>query len=158
MLWEIESERKAYRRDRGDHTDFCLCRDSVLLENPIPAGKHDMARSLNASEISKIEMVVMPSAEDERYRSFGEEEFEDVVRLINKSAGRYTEDPDPLAGMSRTLYITMKDGTEHVVSYNGYLVIDGDSYADHFHGYSEDGESLGKGKDLIPDGFGEYEY
>ena len=40
----------------------------------------------------------------------------------------------------------MKDGTEHVVSYNGYLVIDGDSYADHFHGYSEDGEKPGKRK------------
>ena len=132
----------------------------ILFYWEIPSRRESMtwARSLNASEVSKIEMVVMPSAEDERYRSFGEEEFEDVVRLINKSAGRYTEDPDPLAGMSRTLYITMKDGTEHVVSYNGYLVIDGDSYADHFHGYSEDGESLGKGKDLIPDGFGEYKY
>ena len=76
----------------------------ILFYWKIPSRRESMtwARSLNASEVSKIEMVVMPSAEDERYRSFGEEEFEDVVRLINKSAGRYTEDPDPLAGMSRT--------------------------------------------------------
>lgn len=116
----------------------------ILSYWKIPSRRESMrwARSLNASEVSKIEMVVMPSAEDERYRSFEEEEFDDVVSLINKSTGRYTDAPEPLAGMSRTLYITMKDGTEHVVSYNGYLVIDGDSYADHFRGYSEDGERL----------------
>ena len=102
------------------------------------------ARNLEASDVAQIEMTVMPSAEDERHRSFEEEEFGDVVSLINQSTGRYIRDPEPIMGMSRTLYITMKDGTEHTVSYNGYLVIDGDSYADGIHGYSEDGESLEK--------------
>ena len=55
--------------------------------------------------------------------------------------------------MSRTLYITMKDGTRHTVGYNGYLMIDGDAYADNFHGYSEDGESLGYGNRALPDRF-----
>ena len=112
----------------------------------IPSRRESMtwARNLEASDVAQIEMTVMPSAEDERHRSFEEEEFGDVVSLINQSTGRYIRDPKPIMGMSRTLYITMKDGTEHTVSYNGYLVIDGDSYADGVHGYSEDGESLEK--------------
>ena len=51
----------------------------------------------------------------------------------------------------------MKDGTRHTVGYNGYLMIDGDAYADNFHGYSEDGESLGYGNRALPDRF-EYWY
>ena len=118
----------------------------ILAYWKIPSRRESMtwARNLEASDVARIEMTVMPSAEDERHRSFEEEEFEDVVSLINRSTGRYIRDPEPIMGMSRTLYITMKDGTEHTVSYNGYLVIDGDSYADGIHGYSEDGESLEK--------------
>ena len=118
----------------------------ILAYWKIPSRRESMtwARNLEASDVAQIEMTVMPSAEDERHRSFEEEEFGDVVSLINQSTGRYIRDPKPIMGMSRTLYITMKDGTEHTVSYNGYLVIDGDSYADGIHGYSEDGESLEK--------------
>ena len=118
----------------------------ILAYWKIPSRRESMtwARNLEASDVAQIEMTVMPSAEDERHRSFEEEEFGDVVSLINQSTGRYIRDPEPIMGMSRTLYITMKDGTEHTVSYNGYLVIDGDSYADGIHGYSEDGESLEK--------------
>lgn len=118
----------------------------ILAYWKIPSRRESMtwARTLEASDVAQIEMTVMPSAEDERHRSFEEEEFEDVVSLINQSTGRYIRDPEPIMGMSRTLYITMKDGTEHTVSYNGYLVIDGDSYADGIHGYSEDGERLEK--------------
>lgn len=118
----------------------------ILAYWKIPSRRESMtwARNLEASDVAQIEMTVMPSAEDERHRSFEEEEFGDVVSLINQSTGRYIRNPEPIMGMSRTLYITMKDGTEHTVSYNGYLVIDGDSYADGIHGYSEDGESLEK--------------
>ena len=118
----------------------------ILAYWKIPSRRESMtwARNLEASDVAQIEMTVMPSAEDERHRSFEEEEFGDVVSLINQSTGRYIRDPEPIMGMSRILYITMKDGTEHTVSYNGYLVIDGDSYADGIHGYSEDGESLEK--------------
>ena len=118
----------------------------ILAYWKIPSRRESMtwARNLEASDVAQIEMTVMPSAEDERHRSFEEEEFGDVVSLINQSTGRYIRDPEPIMGMSRTLYITMKDGTEHTVSYNGYLVIDGDSYADGIHGYSEDGERLEK--------------
>lgn len=112
------------------------------------------ARSLQASDVSKIELTVMPSSEDERYRIFEEEEFDDIAAFVNESTGRYIEDPGPLSGMSRTLYITTKDGVRHTVEYNGYLVIDGDVYADHFHGYSQDGESLGYGNTEMPDRFG----
>ena len=120
----------------------------ILAYWKIPSRRESMtwARNLEASDVAQIEMTVMPSAEDERHRSFEEEEFGDVVSLINQSTGRYIRDPEPIMGMSRTLYITMKDGTEHTVSYNGYLVIDGDSYADGIHGYSEDGESLEKSR------------
>lgn len=116
----------------------------ILAYWKLPSRRDSMtwARTLEASDVAQIEMTVMPSAEAERSRSFEEEEFEDVVSLINQSTGRYIRDPEPAAGMSRTLYVTMKDGTEHTVSYNGYLVIDGDSYADRFHGYSEDGKRL----------------
>ena len=118
----------------------------ILTYWKIPSRRESMAwaRSLEASDVAQIKMTVMPSSEEERYRSFEEEAFEDVVSLINQSTGRYIRDPEPMTGMFRTLYVTMKDGTEHTVSYNGYLVIDGDSYADCFHGYSEDGERLEK--------------
>ena len=44
----------------------------ILFYWKIPSRRESMtwARSLNASEVSKIEMVVMPSVKDERYRCF----------------------------------------------------------------------------------------
>ena len=57
----------------------------------IPSRREAMtwARSLQASDVSKIELTVMPSAEDERYRIFEEDEFDDIIALINKSTGRF---------------------------------------------------------------------
>ena len=127
----------------------------TILYWKIPSSRDTMqwARSLKTSEIEDIHLIVTPSAEDERCRTFQEEEFADAVTLVNKSTGRYIAASEALAGMSRTLYITMKDGTRHTVEYNGYLVIDGDVYADTFWGYSEDGQSLGSGDSKVPEGF-----
>ena len=62
----------------------------ILAYWKIPSRRESMtwARTLEASDVAQIEMTVMPSAEDERHRSFEEEEFGDVVSLINQSTGR----------------------------------------------------------------------
>ena len=132
---------------------FILAGVSLCWKVPSRRETMSWARSLEASDISKIELVVMPSSEDERYRIYEEDDFDDIAALVNESTGRYIEAPEPLSGMSRTLYITTKDGVRHTVEYNGYLVIDGDAYADHFCGYSQDGESLGYGNSKMPDRF-----
>ena len=59
----------------------------ILAYWKIPSRRESMtwARTLEASDVAQIKMTVMPSSEEERYRSFEEEAFEDVVSLINQS-------------------------------------------------------------------------
>ena len=59
----------------------------ILAYWKLPSRRDSMtwARTLESSDVAQIEMTVMPSAEAERSRSFEEEEFEDVVSLINQS-------------------------------------------------------------------------
>ena len=79
---------------------------------------------------------------------YHKEEMDAAVKLINKSHGKYVEEPEPVTGLSRLLIVTMADGKIHKVSYGGYLTIDGDSYMDHPGGYSEDGGILGRVENL----------
>lgn len=117
------------------------------------------AQELTADEISKIELVVMPSNEEERYKVFAKEEYERLTGLINNSKGRYCANANPqeLCGSSIILYITLKDGSRHTVGNNGntYLIIDADSYK---AGYSwlnswQEKYQLGKGDEKIPEDF-----
>jgi len=89
----------------------------------------EWAKKLHVEDVSKIELVVMPSGEDERYRLFDRSEFSDVVALVNKSRGGYLPNPEPLVGSGVIYYITTTDGVRHEFGSNGYLLIDGDSYA-----------------------------
>lgn len=89
------------------------------------------AKNLQVQDIDRIELVVQPSAENERYRLFESDEFADVVELVNKSKGTYLDNPEPLAGQSIVFYITTKDGIRHIFSNGGnaYLMIDGITYS-----------------------------
>lgn len=89
------------------------------------------AKNLQVQDIDKIELIVQPSAENERYRLFTNDEFENIVKLVNKSKGIYLDNPEPVAGQSIVFYITTKDGIRHTFSNGGntYLMIDGDTYS-----------------------------
>lgn len=124
-----------------------------LLYWKYPSGRDTMswARSLRAEDVEKIELIVQPSDENERYKLLSQEEMDTAVKLINKSHGKYVEEPEPVTGLSRQLIVTMTDGNIHKVSYGGYLTIDGDSYMDHPGGYSEEGGILGTGEKSVPE-------
>ena len=124
-----------------------------LLYWKYPSGRDTMswARSLRIEDVEKIELIVQPSDENERYKLLSQEEMDAAVKLINKSHGKYVEEPEPVTGLSRLLIVTMADGNIHKVSYGGYLTIDGDSYMDHPGGYSEDGGMLGQGAKSVPE-------
>ncbi|WP_165835576.1 M56 family metallopeptidase [Ruminiclostridium sufflavum] len=100
----------------------------VFASNPQRTSM-EWAKRLRVEDISKIELVVMPSDKDEQYRLFAHSEFSDVVAVVNKSRGGYLPNPESLAGSGVTYYITTTDGVRHIFSNNGYLFIDGDSYA-----------------------------
>ncbi len=120
-----------------------------------PSNRESMkwARSLNAAHVEKIEMIVMPSSEEKRYKQFSDREIPDVVKLVNRSTGKYVEEERSTVGLTRTLYIKLKDGSSHIVSYGRDLVIDGDAYADTPFGSTEDGEQLGDGDSEVPENF-----
>lgn len=89
------------------------------------------AQRLKLSQVERIELLVLPSGEQERYRLLDRSACAAAVSLINNSRGRYVSRPESLCGGSACLYITLKDGSVHRVSNigNAYLVIDGDTYS-----------------------------
>lgn len=113
------------------------------------------ARNLRADDISKIELIVMPSSEHERYRLYEAGEFADIVDLIHESRGRYVSNPESLAGGGMTFYITLKDGTVHRVGNNGnaYLYIDGDNYDAGYQWLSTRWKDYERGNAKAPEGF-----
>lgn len=110
----------------------------------LPSGRETMrwARSFKEDEVKTIELVIQPSSEESGNRMLSGEDLAEAVELINQSAGRYIAEPESLAGLSRTLIVTMEDGSCHEVTYAGYLWIDGEAFADRPGGYSEDGARL----------------
>lgn len=88
------------------------------------------ARSLRTQDIAAIELVVMPSNEDQRYRLFQPGEYADIVALMNQSSGRYLKNYESVDGGAITFYVTLTDGTVHTVTNSGnvYLIIDGDCF------------------------------
>lgn len=136
---------------------FCLT--AIMYGNRFSTPALKWARELNASDISKIELVVMSSPEGKRYRRFDESEFSAITELIHESRGRYVLEPESIAGGGCVLYITMKDQRVHRVGNNGnlYLQIDGDSFAaDYKWLYSWEKEyGLGTGNAEIPEDFEE---
>lgn len=131
---------------------------AVLFMNLSKRPTMKWAKELKASDISKIEMLAMPSS-NTPYRLFEEEEFADIVKLINESRGRFVPKPESLAGGSIAFYITMADGTVHQVcnSGNTYLYIDGDNYDAGYNWLSKRWAAYSRGNAAIPEGF-EFEY
>lgn len=103
----------------------------TLIANPIdqPASL-SWVQGLEVEEIATIELVVMPSPDEERYHLFLPSDFGDVLAFIQKNHGNYLPNPEPITGESAMLYLTLKDGTIHHVGNigNRYLIIDGDTY------------------------------
>lgn len=115
------------------------------------------ARALKASDIAKIELVVMPSGENERYRLFDEGEYGEIVEVINACRASAVSNPESLAGGSEALYITLADGAVHRIVNTGncYLIIDGDYYSPT-GGWLERWKQCGfdkRGDAKLPNGF-----
>lgn len=127
----------------------------VLFVNQSNRPTMKWARNLKADDISKIELIVMPSLENERYQLFEEGDFADIVELLNESRGRYISNPESLAGGAMTFYITLKDGTIHKVGNNGnaYLYIDGDNYDAGYRWLSTRWEAYKRGNEKAPEKF-----
>ena len=89
------------------------------------------ARKLSPEDVSCIELVIFPQDMDKQYKILSDEELKDAVVLINESKGRYLANPEDMCGGAISLYLHMKDGSEHTVTNIGnvYLSIDGDHYA-----------------------------
>lgn len=136
---------------------FCLA--VIMYGNRFSSPALKWARELRASDISKMELVVMPAPEEKRYRRFDESEFAVITELIHESRGRYVLEPESVAGAGCMLYITMKDDRVHRVGNIGnfYLTIDGDCFAaDDKWLYSWEKEyGLGTGNAKIPEDFEE---
>lgn len=109
-----------------------ICTVSILFLTQSPSSHATMkwAKNLSVSEVERIELVVMPGVENERYRLFKEDEFEDVIALINQSRGSHLTNPEELNGGAVTFYVTTKDGLRHTVTNigNTQLFIDTDYY------------------------------
>lgn len=88
------------------------------------------AKNLSVEDVSCIEMVIFPQDMNKQYKVFSDEEIATAVTLINESRGRYLKNPEATAGGAITLYLRIKDGSEHTVSNIGnlYLEIDGDHF------------------------------
>ncbi|BCJ94883.1 hypothetical protein acsn021_24520 [Anaerocolumna cellulosilytica] len=122
----------------------------AFASNP-PRTSMDWAKNLRVKDVAKIELVVMSSDENERYRLYEPSEFSDIVTLVNKSRGVYLPNPESMAGNAETYYITTTDGVRHIFSNNGYLFIDGDSYDAGHHWLSSWGNV--KGNAPLPETF-----
>ena len=113
------------------------------------------ANNLQAEDISRLELVVMPQDTDKQYKLLNEEEIRRAVELINQSRGRRLSRHEALAGGGITFYVTTTDGVTHTVANEGntYLAIDG-SYFDAGHDWLAGWESdWGEGNAALPEGF-----
>lgn len=117
-------------------------------KTPIQWAKH-----LREADIEKIELLVGTGVEKERYRLFTNDEFADIVKLINESSGTYLDNPEPVSGQSIAFYITTKDGERHTVMNigNNYLTIDGIAYAAGYDWLSS--WEYSKGNAMLPPTF-----
>lgn len=88
------------------------------------------ARELRAEDVTRVELVVLPQAENRQYKELNADEIGKAVMLINESRGRHVRNEEPLNGGVIRLFVTTSDGVRHHVGNNGnvYLEIDGDSY------------------------------
>ena len=132
---------------------------AVFLLAANPLSKRESMRwlnSLNAADVQQIELVVMPSDENERYTLYTEEsDISAVVRLLREGKGRYVANPEELSGGSISFFLTMKDGSRHSVFNNGnvYLVVDGDSYDANYNWLSSWDENYSRGDSPLPEDF-----
>lgn len=129
----------------------------LLAANPLE--KRESMRwlnSLNAADIQQIELVVMPSNENERYALYtNEQEISAIVNLLRKGNGRYVENPESLMGGGISFDITMQDGSRHHVynDANTYLFVDGDAYQADSDWLANWEKDYGKGNAPLPEDF-----
>lgn len=132
---------------------------AVFLLAANPLSKRESMRwlnSLNAEDVQQIEVVVMPSDENERYALYTDEsDISDITALLRKGKGRYVEKPEALTGGGVSFYLTMKDGSRHSVFNTGnvYLVVDWDSYKADSDWLSSWDETYGWGNAPLPEDF-----
>lgn len=123
-----------------------------FLTNPRTRESMAWAQSLSADDVERVELVVMPQAQDKQYRLFAGDEVQEVVALINGSRGGYVADPEEYTGGSISFTVTMAGGETHTVSNIGnvYLEIDGDCYDAGYEWLSSWDGAYGAGNAPLP--------
>ena len=124
-----------------------------FLTNPQTRESMAWARSLSAGSVERVELVVMPQAQDKQYRVFTGDEVNAVVELINESRGSYVAEPEAYDGGSIQFTVTMDGGETHTVSNIGnvYLEIDGDFYDAGYEWLSSWDSAYGAGNEPLPE-------
>ena len=77
------------------------------------------AHTVEVEEIQKIEMICMPSLENEQYKLIDESFHENYINKLHKTSGIYSIHGRTLVGAVSTYYFTMKDGTRHKICCDG---------------------------------------
>ena len=132
---------------------------AIVLLAANPLSKRDSIKwlqSLQAEEVAKIELVVMPSSENERYASITDgEEIANLVAALREGSGRYVAEPESIAGGGLSFYLTMEDGSRHHVANNAnvYLVVDGDSFEADYEWLSGLDEYASRADSPLPEDF-----
>lgn len=134
----------------------CVALVGGLLANPAGGPGMRWAKTLQATDIEKIELVCLHNSEDQQYHLYGADEYSELIKLINSSRGQrlFHKPKAPfITGPMTYLYITTSDGVRHsfVNCKNNFLVIDGEIY-DPTLNWLSSWYSL-PGTDPVPDSF-----
>lgn len=135
---------------------FCAAAAVCFMTDPVLRDSMKWARNVDAEDIGQVELVAYPQSADREYRLITDrEEISEIAELLHEGRGRYEKKPEELTGGGSTFYITMKDGSRHIVGNNGnyYLVIDGDSYRADYEWLSSWRQSYREGNARLPEGF-----
>lgn len=73
------------------------------------------SHTVEVEDIEKIEIVCMPSLENERYKLIDSNHYEDYIDKLHGIYGIYSIYERSLNGISTTYYFTMKDGSRHKI-------------------------------------------
>ncbi|MBQ9169022.1 MAG: M56 family metallopeptidase [Oscillospiraceae bacterium] len=101
-----------------------------FLTSPLSHNSLKWAQNLSAADIQSAELYVSSALWENNFHSYTDEELEDLAAFIRESHGSYSRNTEELTGGVTVITVTMKDGSQHVITNEGncYLNIDGDRY------------------------------
>nr|WP_300838530.1 M56 family metallopeptidase [uncultured Acetatifactor sp.] len=113
------------------------------------------AQTFSAREVESADLVVTPRSPGKEYKRLSESDIAAMVKLLNQSEGTYREEQGIVEGGSTFFYLTMEDGSAHVVGNlaDTYLVIDGEYYEADADWLASWNEAFPEGEEALPEGY-----